>query len=44
MKENLFGKGKRTHTKPTLKGEKVIWLDDISEWKLKVLVVVFKLI
>lgn len=36
MKENLFGKEKRTHTKSMLKAEKLTWLDDISEWKLQV--------
>lgn len=44
MKENLFGKGKKMHFKSKLKGERLIWLDDISERKLKIQVVVLKLI
>ena len=44
MKENLFSKGKRTHITIKLQEEKLIWLDDILEWKLKVQVVVLKLI
>lgn len=36
IKENVFSKGKRTYTSSKFQGEKLIWLGDILEWKLKV--------